>query len=45
MQRGDRTPIGAIQFEVSTATEAGASKLVVIANGIASEPFEITVNP
>jgi hypothetical protein len=45
VQRGDQTPIAATQFEVSTATEAGASKLVVIANGIPSEPIDITVNP
>ena len=31
-------------FDVSTATETGASTLVVVANGIPSSPVNITVN-
>jgi hypothetical protein len=32
------------QFDVSPATEVGASSLVVVANGIASMPIDVTVN-
>jgi hypothetical protein len=32
------------QFDVAAATETGASTLVVVANGIASEPVTVTVN-
>ena len=31
------------KFDVLTGTELGASKLVVIANGIPSDPVDITV--